>query len=91
MEITASTSVPVKVVEIAKPDWLDLTVEPDGDSLPVRLCLTPRTESNTLSRAPGNEIVLTLQGELPKVKIPVLMLPAADTGMSTEDRSGDDL
>ena len=91
LEVTANTPVPVKVKDIAKPDWLDLSVEPDANNLPVRLCLTAKTTSSTLSMTLGNEIVLTLQGELPEVKIPVLLLPAADTSLSTENRSRDNL
>ena len=90
VEIATNASVPVKVSGIAKPDWLDLSIEPDVNSLPARLCLTARSTSDTLKTS-GSEIVLMLQGGLPKVKIPVLLFPAADTSPDAKEESTDDL
>lgn len=81
VEIASNTSRPVKIIEIEKPDWVDLHVETDLNSLLAKLHLTMREVPDKIKFGTQEEIVLKLGEGLGEVKIPILVLlaPAVTT------------
>ncbi len=76
VEITANTSKPVKIIEIEKPDWVDLHVETDVNGLLAKLHLKMREVPDKIKSGTQEGIVLKLGEGLGEVRIPILVLPA---------------
>jgi len=84
VEITVNTLKPVTIINVEKPDWIDLCFESDVRSLPARLHLTVRKVPDKINVSIQNAIVLELREQSGKVRIPVLLIHSKPTATGSK-------
>jgi hypothetical protein len=74
VEITTNTYKQATIIDIKKPDWIDVHVEHNDNNLPAKLKLMIREVNDIVKTSTQGEVVLKLGGELGEVRIPILVL-----------------
>jgi hypothetical protein len=76
VEITAYGSTPVSIVNVRKPDWIELDIEPYADNSTAKLYLTLTEMYHTINPSGSGKIVLELAEGLGEVTISVIVIAA---------------
>lgn len=87
VEITSNVSQNLKIIDIEKPDWINLNMEPDGNSIPVKLHLTMIDFPDIMNFNKQEGIILKLGDGLGEVRIPILVLPSSETDVKLNEIS----
>ncbi len=83
VEITANIALTMKIIDIEKPDWINLDFETHNNSIPTKLYLTMKYVPDII-KSNQNGIILKLGDGFGEVRIPILLLPNPESVVSNK-------